>query len=175
MVPTIIARVYTMQNKLIFFVALALSCTTTTKDPTKDTKTPNLGVDPKSTTTVPTPTPTPASWPPAGYQLMAKPMENPGTPGWVELPSLAKHKAMEAVAPQKPLLNGMFDDKGMFYTDGKVDGGTLVKECKSETYLNITNLTSSPTLPTPAPGTILLYLCEGKDPVEGKEGLLVPK
>jgi hypothetical protein len=120
----------------------------------------------------------PAAWPPAGYQ-MAKPMGNPvrSTPGWVELPSLATHRMMEAVAQQKPLLNGTFDDEGMFYTTGEVDGGVIVKECPSEKemYLNITKMKMSPTLPAMAPDNILLLLCEGKNPIEGKLGLIVPK
>jgi hypothetical protein len=169
-----------MKPTLTLFCALFLACATPKKEPTQDTKKPEVPtideIDSNPTANVPL---TPVVWPPVGYQLMSKPMGTParGTPGWVELPSLAKHKAMEAVAPQKPLLNGTFDDEGMFYTEGKVEGGTPTKECAKdqETYLNLTKMTSSPALPAMAPDNILLYLCEGKNPVEGKAGLLVPK
>jgi hypothetical protein len=168
-----------MKPQMTFLFALFLACATPKKEPTQDTKTPDTStltnLDSKPTTDTPM---TSTPWPPAGYKFIPKPIGSPvrSIPGWVELPSLSKHKAMEAVAPQRPLLNGAFDDEGMFYTDGKVEGGTPTKECApgKETYLNITKMTSSPTLPVAAPDTILLYLCEGKHQIIGKEELLVP-
>ena len=167
-----------MTSKLTLLLALSVACANPTKKEAQQSTqepapTTAVKTDSKPAADVPAPA---VAWPPAGYRLKTEPMGAPvrGIPGWVELPSLAKHKATEAVAPQKPLLNGTFDDEGMFYTDGKVDGAAPVTECANETFLNITKMTSSPALPVAAPDTILLYLCEGKVPVIGKEGLLVP-
>ena len=53
-------------------------------------------------------------------ELMKKPLEMGGTPGWVELRKVQFHGDMEAVQPNPPFVHGFMDRENHFYPDGLV-------------------------------------------------------
>lgn len=118
------------------------------------------------------PTPAPSPWPPPGWRL-AGPVTPPvrGVPGWVELPSLARHRAMDAVAPQLPTIEGTFDDEGMFYTDGPT--GSALPCAGAVRWLDTNGVRAYERLPEPREDLRLVALCDGRTPIAGMTGTLV--
>lgn len=134
---------------------------------------PSPTAAPPVSPSVPAPPPPPAAvWPPAGWHV-AGPVTAPerGVPGWVELPSLAKHRAMEAVAPQSPRIEGTFDDEGMFYTDGPTDAPVAC--AGAVRWLDTNGVRIYDTLPEPRADYRFVALCDGRTPVVGMSGVIV--